>query len=713
VSVIPRMENAEWPVFRVLYADTFTYNGGTTWTVADMLAPGVNGLWVKSITRQVLPAIGEAEIVMEFGQIDGETVTPLDLLGKHVRIQAARPPVGDETPTWRTVWLGRVAWQDDSISPGASIQRGTRLYRCQDLLYSYLSQYPMDRHANYANTGALSFGHPGYNWRRDQPGTTVGNRESTGSGFSGPDSTTILNFGIDDDAAIKTTTTWTDGQALNNAMMIRRNTGDPLFVPDVQPSGLLSGVTPWEVRDGDVAWDVVTRILNRRRGKGLAYLDWDDDSAGPTGAIIPYVRVRPQLASDLTYTDPTGSSVTISGASSVTDSTVIVDIQGDHRVVDSAFQIRDYGESTVDELTTEGEPILVAVTLSGFDGTLAERWTSAQETAWAADPENPIYNPVLQRFGLLRTAVFTYEDGNNGVTVTGQRGDYWTNAVGQTSISHTGVTAPEMVEIEDCLPLWEGYDYTSGNGTPSASATADGLPRMRPPLVLIRTTDNRYITPEQLEDGGYQIKIDRDAIQFEFNADRDGDRRIRTTYASRTITEASLTFTLGLRMPQRPRIVSAISGTVRRRRTIRMDGCDLWVAHPGCIWALDLTSENADGYTAKRTTGTITTGVEGRVLKDDRATMARAHYLAWEWYRSDTSRCAVSYAIRDCGLLPTWTDISGTDRAYAKLGQMLTSLTAAGQTYTPNTPITRVEYDNGTGTTTWHTDWQELDYGTA
>lgn len=718
MSVSVRFENGAWPVFRVLYADTFASDGSGPWTVAPMLAPGVSGLWFKSCSRQVLPAIGEAEFTMEFGTIDGAAVTPLDLSGKYVRIQGARPAVGSADPAWRTIWLGRVSWQDDSLSPGAAIQRGTRLYRCQDLLYATMPGYPMDRHANYTLTSVMAYGHPGYNWMRDKPGQTVGNRESTGSGFSGPDSTNILNFATNDTAATISTAAWTDEQSLNNVMLIRRVTGDPVIQTDTSPTDLLSATTPWEVKENDTAWSVITRICDRRRGRGLAYLGWADDTATPTGALAVKLYVRPQLASNLTYTEPTGASVTLSGASSLPGKYLAVDLQNDQRVVDASFQIRDYSESTIDELTTEGERILVAATLSGYDGTLAERWTATQETAWGGDQENPLYSSVLTRFGLLRTPGYLYKDGDNGAQIAAVRGDYWTNGLGQATNEHAAVTAPESIEIEDSLPFWEGYNYATGVGVPVGGAAAvDGRPRMRAPMLMIRTTTNRYITPEDYDTEGYQVKVDNDGICVEFSADKAGGRLIRGTYAgvsTRTITEASLTCTVGLRMPQRPRIVSAISGTVRRRRAVHMDGCDLWLAHPGCIVALDGTTENADGKTPVRPFNVLITGnTYGRVLKDDRAAMARAHYLAWEWYRSDTSRYAVQYAIRDCGLLGTWTDLSGTAKTYASLGIMLTGLTAAGTTYAPNTPVTRVDYDNEAGVTTWHTDWQELDNGAA
>jgi hypothetical protein len=271
-----------------------------------------------------------------------------------------------------------------------------------------------------------------------------------------------------------------------------------------------------------------------------------------------------------------------------------------------------------------------------------------------------------------------------------------------------------MVRIMDTVPFYDGYTYASGSGVPSGSASADGLPRLGPPRVWIRTTTNRYIDLTDYTNNGHRINVDDDGISVSFNADANGDRMIRGSWAgtaTRTITEDSLTFTVGLEMPQRARLYSSIAGTVRRRRTIRVKDANLWIAHRGCIWDLDRSSSNADGRTAVRPFDSLITGsTYGKVLRDDRAALARIHYLAWEWYRSDSGRSSVTYTIRDCGLLPSWTDATPATVNYAKLGQVITSLAANGQTYTPGTPVTRIEYDNTDGTTTWHTDWQEFDH---
>ncbi len=715
MTVALRYENSQWPLVRVLYADTFASDGSGPWTIAPYVTPPsdgnntVNGITLDECTRQALPAIGEAVLRMEYGRIDGETVLALDLLRKHIRVQMAARRTDGEDPEWRTVWLGVCAWQDDTPSPAASSPRGTRLYRCYDILYHYANGYPMDRHANYACPSALAYGHPGYNYDKGNPTTVSGNKEATDSEFSGPDGNGIANFAIEDEAGPTHVKAWTDLQAAQNILAIRRNSGDPIFTIDCDPAGLLEGKTPWPMSDHATAWTALKAILDRKRGKGLAFLDWDDDVDTPDGVMALKIRVRPQLADDVDFTSPVdGAPVTIDGASQIEGQVISVDLAGDHRAVDGSLKVRDRSDSTFDELTTEGEQIEVAATGSIYDGSWVKRWSTALYTAWAAaDPAvqaEDIYKPVLQRFGIARTLP-AWKDGNNAATVSASRVDYWTNTIGNVINDHTAVTAAQDIEVMDDMPLYVGYDYSLTPPAPAASAELDGKPKRRKLTVYMRNADDRYETAGDWNSGGAEIGNDSDGTTVEWSGDEEGDRSMDTDDKYQQIT-----FTVGLRLPQRPRVASAISGDVRTRRVIRISDLHLWIAHPGCIWDLDGSSENTDGCQGRRVGGTIGT-VPGKLLRDDRLALASAHYLAWEWYRSDSPRASVVWSLRCCGLLPSYIDLAGDAVAYPTMGKIVGSMYAGGDVMNPLTPITRIDYDNTTGVTTWHTDWEELDSG--
>jgi hypothetical protein len=727
VTNLLRWENGTWPLFRVLVATEFGADGSGPWVEYDNMAVDGTGLLFEECTRQALPGIGDATLSMEFGTIDGETVTPYDLRDLHIRIQAARVPVNEtDDPEWITIWVGRCEWQTDIASAGASEARGTRRYYCIDLLRTYLAGYTMDRHANYAVTGALSYGHPGYNTERVERApyvsggtmTVGGNKDSTGSSYAGPDTTNIANFATVDAGASVSVRAWTDAEIAENVMLVRRNAGDPIFTLDVATDGAnttLDGESVIAVDETEKSWDVLLRVLDRKRGKGIAFLDWEDDRADPTGPLDVRLRVWPQLFAATVYTYPLGTDNIVLGSGGTEAYWTRVDLQNDQRVVDGVFDLRETSDSAVDELTTEGERIEVVVTASGADYSLAERWSSELETAWAAagEQDEAKYRPVLQYFGLLRSAGGNYKNGDASAS---GRADYWTDEDGFITIAHTCVTAPSSIDVMDDLPIYEGYDYSVDPPVPAASAAQDGTPRRRKPVVLVRTTTNRFLADSDYIQGGAQMSVDRDGIWVEWAGDDDGFRSIRTEWpgvSARAITEDSLTLTIGLRMPQRVRFTSAVTiGDIRRRKTIRIADRHLWIAHPGAIWDLDATSYNADGSNAKRIGGTIGS-IPGKILRDDRAALARIHAMAWEWYRSDADRLGATWAIRDCGMLPSWNDLSGTARTYPKLGQVVWELTANGDTHTIDTPISRVHYSNVDGATTWKTDWAEFDYGSA
>jgi hypothetical protein len=306
----------------------------------------------------------------------------------------------------------------------------------------------------------------------------------------------------------------------------------------------------------------------------------------------------------------------------------------------------------------------------------------------------------------LRTAGTQYKNGDGSGA---QRADWWTNPDGQITTPSGTVTSPNLIEVMDDIPLYEGYDYSS-TPAPASGGAKDGKPRRRKPLLLVRAASGRFLQPDDYISGGCQVSVDDDGFWAEWPGQA-GERNVRD---GASIDESSLTFTIGLKMPQRVRFASSVSGTVRRRLTIRVPDMHLWIGHAGAIWDIDGSDVTGDGAAPKRIGGTMSTSegsVGGKILRDDRAKLARIHYLAWEWYRSDSTRKAARWTIRACGMLPSWKDISGSSVAYPKLGQIVTTMLAGGSNHDIYTPVSRVSYDNRQGATTWETDWTEFDHG--
>ncbi len=97
----------------------------------------------------------------------------------------------------------------------------------------------------------------------------------------------------------------------------------------------------------------------------------------------------------------------------------------------------------------------------------------------------------------------------------------------------------------------------------------------------------------------------------------------------------------------------------------------------------------------------------GRV-RDDRDSLAQLHALAWAWYGAE--RRTATFQLRDCGLLPSFVQQDTTAVTYPQLGDLIGTLTAGGTAWTLNTPVTGVIFDAQDNTTTWLTDWSDLDF---
>lgn len=532
--------------------------------------------------------------------------------------------------------------------------------------------------------------------------------------------------------------------------------------------------SPWDVPEDDTAWDFLNRVCKRQRGRGLVFLDWSDDVASPVGTLGVRITVRPQTAEDITYTvvavgnntsttsapspgTSSGGTVTLKGAAnSAVLSTVTVDLIGDHRSNANAFSLGDRDQHRVDYLESRGERIEVLVTLSRYDGhddtnntstiiSLENRWVTAQETQFSAlAPQARIdeaFRPVYQLYGIPHSWEGKAGDHNNGKTVPMHRADYRCNDDGNIltpsvrSADGRGNnaiadTSPLEVQVMPDLPLLEGYIYKDGSNVPTRKDTLaeSGAPPRRPPLVLVRVGSDRYITGEMV-DPPVGIHVSKDGIYMAAPGDITQTEAYRvigtpgTSNLGSRYDNSTIGCTVGIRLPHHVRY--ATTGTdrngatlpadsIRRRRTITHNNIHLWLASPGAIWDLDSASrsDSVQGYKGLRKACGASTDKPG-VLRDDRQALANLHALAASWYLHE--RRAARWGLKACGFLPNFTYADGNGGAggtttYPTLGQLVTTIAAAGQTNVINTPITSITYDNESGETTWATDWAELDF---
>jgi hypothetical protein len=741
--------NRERPLIRILYADTFNLGAGP-WIELPMARRGRLGFgWeLLKCSRTCLPATGEATLRFRYGRIDDVLVAPgqvgawaggsddlglLDLTGKEIRIQAAPRTPG--TPAWRTVWWGQCEYQRDQDWPAAAVPAGERLYLCVDGL-ARTRRWPMDRHGVYVGGAHYDDvqGHPGYNVQ-DAAGLTRGNREGTEASYDPTGDTDAKCYYHAWQGGASTQ--WTDQQAIEHALRATRPKGEPLFNLYGSTTFYSQSGTAWDISETGTVFDFIGRVCRRQRGRGCVFVEWVDDTGNPTGPLSVRLTARPQTLADVVYTNPAGGGgvVTLAGATTAA-TTSTVDLIGDHRV--AHYELGDRFQHRYDSVETVGEPIEVLATLSNKDGTdlsLSKRWATASETAFqalSADKRiDEAWRTVWQLWGLPRDWQGKAGDHNAGASAPVQRIDYRCDDLGNVTVGSINDTSPLLVSVMSDLPLLEGYTYTSAPARKDG-ASESGTPPRRPPFLMIRTDADKYLHGDECTPA-LNLHVSADGILVFASADisDQGAFRAISDYAQSGLGTVydwhTLGLTVGLRLPHHARMrtfgttdagdaYDAI--TARRRLRIELPGVHLWVAPTCAIWDLDTANRTNAGSPGRRVAGGFTLGDGDHrsmaLLRDDRAALALHHALACAWYLAD--RRTATWTLRDCGLLPSFTSVTdasqqtGTAVTYPVLGQLLTTLSAAGQNLAINTPITSIVYDNESCETTWATDWQELDF---
>lgn len=767
------------PLVRVLVATSFgnakskegaQLGGRGPWVIQPMLSVERAGLELMDhLTRPALPEIGECTLRMRFGVIDGRIIglsgQAIDsireeggwnsdearlevpsLVGKEIRVQLAADDGSEQT--WRTEWVGRCVYETDNEWPGASIPAGERIYTCLDPIHRTKYWY-MTRHAAYVAGTAYDNapGHPGYNVGPD--GRTIGNREKTGAAWNSStlaaDSDAKFYYHTwqgttGDDTGTAAAEVWTDLQAAEHALRVMRPEGEPLFSFAGATALLSTGASPWPVSETDSAFDVLMRICARERGRGSVLVDWDDDSEDPSGPLVVKLTVLPQTLDPITYiSNPTtGDTATMPGATAQ-ESTVAVDLIGDHRVIPEGFTRGQRGLSNYDAVETVGERIQVLVTASMYDGgvSLERRWSAADEAAFIAlDPDergSERWHPVFQHYGLPRAWQGLAKDHNNGGEVAQHRVDYRCDDLGAI-VSFTAQdaqgntinipidTSPLVVGVLRDVPLFEGYVYNGVSPARGDGGTETGEPSRCQPTIWMRMADDRYEMPDEVS-----LRITQDTIIIKRESDdKEGYRWIsdQGEDLGASYDTDQLGITLALELSHRLRFRSLRSSAnaqgmgIRNTKRIEVPDAHLWLASPGAIWSVDGESFDSNGSPGQRGAcgGVVGDHVNTPgILRDDRTRVAILHALACAWYLQDHHPC--SWTIRGCGFLPSFGIVSdGSSKldpdatiAYPTVGQFVTTITASGQKITVNVPITGKIYNHQAQTTTFSCDWSDLD----
>jgi hypothetical protein len=719
-----KKENQHWPLFRVLVMPPGHWTDSKQpWEILPAAARwdiygAASGYEFLRSRRVALPDLGIAQFRFRFGRIDGK-LYGVDSLGgardlSHyaVRIQAASAPSNEqvqagfktETLRWGTVWVGTIEHQQDSFLPGANYQTGDRIYHCEDLL-GVTKRWAMQSHGyDFDGDAGVCRGHPGYN-RRDGDGALSGNR--------GQD-----NFIFFDDAPTSGSYThtvagqgdlWTDAESLTNALFSARSKGSPVFT--VQDAcGLLNGQEAWDVDDNDCAWDVLNRICQRQRGRGVVFSDWADDVIDSLGNLSLNLAVRAQSLENIVYTKPSAGGIeTILGANA-TGTAVNIDLEGDHRIVPGSFRLGGRAQHQVDYLETPGERIEVVITGGYPDGLWEEKWSIGSAVAFDAlgpdERRSDKYDLVYHLHGHKNG--FRFFAGNGDGSGTNHVFDYRcvNGGIGQPSSSVLPESSLATAEILENLPI-------PTDPAPGARFTRSS------PLLLMKIEDDKFIDGRRHL--GLELRIREDGFHISKNDWDDegyryvGDMAMPTQKAAYDYTGLSLTY--AIKLPHRVMYSTGDRETSGRRLVLPIaKDMRLWLLSNDAVTGLDLENGGlTNGYPPERGVLGSLGGTTYRILRDDRDRLARRHFLAWSWY--GVARQTITYQMKGCMLLPSFEveDERGvrSEVTYPRLGQVIDTVQAGGVANVSNTPITGVDYDNEIGVSTLESDWSDLDLRTS
>ena len=713
--------------YRVRYA-TIWQADKTTWVLLPMQAETGVGFEVVRFGRRCLPDEGEAVLQFDYGRIDARDYAPtsmLDLRTYEIRIEQALPDTADpltKAPikNWKTVWKGQCVARNDLCLPGSTVPIGVMQYHCKDDLHR-TAQWNLNRHqfwdgttANVGDDRQGLFGHPGYNRMRGN--RLVGNHKSTtpqDPGFAG--------FHAHTHPGANDADTWTDLQTVQGAIAcatprVGAAAGPTYLAPWFtvsDPLGALGGSQAWPIDRDTKLRDLLCMILDRRRGRGVAFADWDE--AGDV--LTPVLRIRAQFRANLYLVLPSGAVFNVLGADSFSATLRTVDLQGDCTLGEDGpnlFRLTEESETLYDRLVCECDRIRVLITVGADDLCFEKRYSATEITAYAAVSSDAHlanasrFHHVYRTWGLPLAWNFQAGKGLGPALASPIRCDYRTQDNG-TIYAPTGrPSSPLLVSIVDDLPLYSGYTYAGATPARWDGANELSTPEALPVQVWIRASQANDRWNDAATQG--EIHITRGGndgqTDLTFHDSESAGLRFWERNAAATVA-----LTIAVDLPDRLQMALNADGVTvpKKVKTLNLNGLALHLAHPHAIWSLDETTTSDGGFAARRQAGLgQVDGNHPGILRDDRDRLAKILYLAREWFLRP--RNPVTYA-RDCGgFAGAWTDDQGTRHTFEQLGDFIGTLRYSGRQIDCNSPITGMDYDRATRRTTWIANWADFDW---
>lgn len=690
--------------------------------------------------------------------------TVQDLANYEVRIQekVIIDPDDPELDEWRDVFWGKAGTPRDVCTPGSEIPQGVMEWQILDGT-ARLAEWPLNGH-RFADVdggsvttafphavGALTTfvgtcpGNPGYNVKTDDLGRVVGNRADVGD-TDGSNKGYYAHTWPGAEYAVP----FTDAEVATTAIQSSKpRSTDPDFTPTgVTCKGqdtlqLLNRVQIWETSESMSVRNLLTRILDRRRGI-MAYLDWPDTACTSfaASAFAPIIRIVPTFYETISKTLPASGDewqrhgfryAGTDADGNATGSTqqniaVDLDITGDQRLGEDGEQTFTFAEDGLhryDKLVTRGGQIVTVLTMQiGPDpdfpsaDTWVRRSTSAERTNYQSAGDR--YNAVLDThvyadYGLpLDWDCKVYDEILAAEKYVDWQIKFDASTNANTLVTGDSITnfetSPMMIRLLDYPPLYAGMDYTQDPPVPTSNA--DGAGVSRTPIDVLLFDQNGY---NALETEGVQI-------QRAGNGGNDIRITVDPGTDPSTIDGLEMSFTFAIQTGHRLQWSEiameddAILSDPVRVKYIDAGGLTLHVASGTTKWYEKTTPATPD------TTRISQWHAAGYlILRDDRDALVKQHALAAEYYLKPRRPVTISLltvgghpqAIKD--EITAYTDIDGEtaegNEAYRfpRIGDFLHDLTYSGRTATCDGVVTSYAYDREAGRVTIETDWMTRD----
>lgn len=713
---------------------------GGEWQDAVMFANStLGGFVLESAQQGAFPVIQGAVIEFQSGAFypigagDIVTVEAPDLINQEVFIAARRPDPGERDPEnewegWEGIYWGVVNYQLDNVAPAASLTpQGLRKYFCVDIASQF--QYKQLNHHGYAgyDPGSVTpditlfniSNNPGYNSATNASlgasgiSSIAGNKDKAGNSYDNNGAIVELHTQSDGENSLF----WTDLDAIDHAISSTMGPEKREWAFVDHTGSLEDSISVWEVNDGEPVWNLINRILDRKRGRGQAVFEWIDDeredvSEGqlPIEPTSPSIAIYPATEEDITYIKPAdGSTGTIIGAveAETTRAFSLINFP----LAPDMFEYNTRGTNQVDFLETYSEPIEIVGTVSYEDGILINGWRADNQVDWegATDEAKKLerYRDVFQSHEIPPSWDGTIGAALSSIADTSTIG--WGTSGENAQFLEIPIN-PTMVKILPNLPLYSDIDYSlSPPKKYGDSSDAVKLRRQMTVKFLINSgssaLDDEWTELPTIGVNGF---LENGSIlHYE---QHNGQRIIGDISNEGTLHSTdNLAFTLNFQLPNK---LSCTTGDPNGNRRIRfyVPGQKLELVDALAIWSID-----SNGKAVRNCEGTAFLGPNNdfAVMRDDRDTLTRLHSTLVHWFVD--RRDNVDFTIkRDCALLRTYPSAGAENTVelieYPRAGELLTSLEANAQTYEPRTPITQVTYNHQGGGTTFSTDWVDLDF---